>query len=94
MTQRKKKEKLTIDHVLDATKAGSQLRLLVGPGGALGLKLSKEVGLFRLCLLLSRLEKLRLLRQLRDQSVTILGQFAALRLLTAQCGVGFAQLLL
>ena len=79
----RKKRKLTIDHVLSVTEAGSQLRLLVGPDGALDFELSKEVGLLRLRLFLSRLETLRLLRQLRDQSVTLLGQLAALLLLGA-----------
>src|SRR4051812_45294447 len=49
---------------------------------------------FVLRLLLGLLEKLRLLRQLRDQPVTLLGQLVAVRLLGAQCGVGFSQLLL
>ena len=81
LKERKKRE-LVIDHVLHATEAGNQLSLLVGPDEALDLKLSKEVGLFRLRLLLSRLEKPRLLRQLRDQSVTLLGELTALRILS------------
>ena len=93
LKERKKRE-LVIDHVLHATEAGNQLSLLVGPDEALDLKLSKEVGLFRLRLLLSHLETLRLLHQLHDQSVMLLGKFAALCLLDAQHGVGFAQLLL
>ena len=75
-------------------KAGSQHRLLVGPGGAFGRELSKEAGLLVLRLLLGLLEKLRLLRQLRDQPVTLLGQLAAVCLLGTQRGVGFTQLLL
>ena len=70
------------------------MRLLVGPGGALDLELVKEVGLLRLRLPLSRLEGLRLLRELSDQPVSLLGKLAALRLLAPQGGVGFAQLLL
>ena len=70
------------------------MRLLVGPGGALDLELSKEVGLLRLRFPLSRLESLCLLRELSDQSVTLLGQLAALPLLAMQVGVGFTQLLL
>ena len=68
--------------------------LLVGPDGALDLELSEEFGLLRLRLPLSRLESLRLLRELSDQPVTLLGQLATLRFLSAQGGVGFAQLLL
>ena len=62
----KETKKLTIDEVLDLMEAGSQLRLLVGPGGALALKLGQEHSLFLLCLLLRLLEQLLLLRQLRD----------------------------
>ena len=60
------------------------------PRRALDIKLSEEVGLLRLCLLLGHLETLSLLRELRDHTVTLLGQFAALCLLTTQHGVGFA----
>ena len=86
--------KLTIDQVFDAAEAGCHLRLLVGPGRALDLKLGKEVGLLRLHLPLSRLEGLRLLGELSDQPVSLLGHLAALHLLAPQGGVGFTQLLL
>ena len=68
--QETKKNKLTIDQVFDAAEAGSHLRLLVSPGGALDLEHCEEVGLLRLRLLLSRLE---MLCELRDQSVMLLG---------------------
>ena len=63
--------KLTIDQVFNTAEAGSHLRLLVGPGRALDLELSKEIGFLRLCLPLSRLEGLRLLRELSDQSIML-----------------------
>ena len=81
---------LTIDQVFNDAEAGSHLRLFVGPGGALDLELGKEVGLLRLCLPLSHIEGPRLLRELSDQPVTLLGQFAALRLFAAQGCIGFA----
>ena len=75
-------------------EAGSQLRLLVGPGGALALELGEERSLFLLCLLLRLLEQLLLLRQLRSQQITLRGKLAALLPLGAQGGVSLAQLLL
>ena len=89
-----KRGKLTVNHVFNFAEAGSQQSLLISPGGAFGLELSKETGLLVLRLLLGLLEKLRLLRQLRDQPVTLFGQLALVRLLGTQRGVGFAQLLL
>ena len=86
--------KFIIDQVFDAAEAGRHLGFLVGPGGALNLKLGEEVGLFRLRLLLGRLEGLRLFSKLSDQPVPLFGQLATLRLLATQGGVGFAQLLL
>ena len=77
----RKRRKLTINHVFNPAEAGLQQRLLVGPGGAFGLELGEEIGLFHLRLLLSSLEKFRLLRQLRGQPVKFLDQLAALRLL-------------
>ena len=67
---------------------------MVGPGGALDLKLGKKTRLLVLRLLLSLLEKLRLLRQSRDQPVALFGQLATVHLLGMKRGVGFAQLLL
>ena len=86
--------KLPADQVLDVAEAVRRLRLLVGPGGALGSELGQEIGLLRLRIPLGRLESLRLLGELGDQPVPLLGQLAALCLLAAQSGVGFAQLLL
>ena len=62
--------------------------------GALNFEFSEEVSVLCLRLLLGRLESFRLLCKLSDQLVTLLGQLAALSLLAAQGGVGFAQLLL
>ena len=62
--EEEKRGKLTVDHVLNFAEAGGQQSLLVGPGGAFGLELSKETGLFVLRILLCLLEKLRLLHQL------------------------------
>ena len=59
--EEEKRGKLTVNHVFNLAKAGSQHCLLVGPGGAFGLKLNKESGLLFLRLLLGLLEKLRLL---------------------------------
>lgn len=90
----RKRRKLTINHVFNPAKAGSQQRLLIGPSGAFRLELGKKTRLFHLRLLPDLLEKLRLLRQLLDQSVTLLSQLVALCLLVAQRGVGLTQLLL
>ena len=79
--EEEKRGKLTINYVFNLAQAGSQHRLLFGPGRAFGHELGKEAGLLVLRLLLGLLEKLRLLRQLRDQPVTLLGQLALVRLL-------------
>ena len=79
--------------MFDATEAGRHLGLLVGPGGALDLKLGEELGLLSLHLQLGRLKGLRQFSKLSDQPVPLFGQLVALRLLATQ-GVGFAQLLL
>ena len=75
-------------------KAGSQLRLLVGPGGALALELGQESGLLLLGLVLRLLEQLLLLGQLRRQQVALRGKLATLLLLGTPTGIGLAQLLL
>ena len=75
-------------------EAGGQHRLPVSPGGALALELGQECGLPLLGLVLSLLEQLLLLGQLRCQQVTLLGELAALLLLGTPSGVGLAQLLL
>ena len=69
-------------------EAGSQLCLLVGPGGALAFELS----LFLLCLLLRLLEQLPLLCQLSGQQIALCGELAALLPLGTQVGVNFTQL--
>ena len=92
--QETKRIKLTVDQVFNAAEAGCHLGFLVGPGRVLDLKLGEVVGLFRLRLLLGRHEGLHLLSKLSDQPVSLFSQLAALRLLAAQGGVGFAQLLL
>ena len=75
-------------------EAGSQLRLLVGPGGALARELGQEGG-FRLLRLLLRLRKqLSLLCQLSGQQIALRGELAALLLFGVQRGVSVAQLLL
>ena len=86
--------KLTINQVFSTAEACHHLGFLVGPGGALDLKLGEEVGLLRLHLRLGCLEGLRLFSKLSDQLVPLFGQLATLRLLATQGGVGFAQLLL
>ena len=75
-------------------EAGSQLCLLVGLGGALAFELGQESSLSLLCLVLSLLEQLPLLSQLRNQQVALHGKLAALLPLDAQGGVNFTQLLL
>ena len=75
-------------------EAGGQHRLLVGPGGALALKLGHESGLPRLGLVLCLLEQLLLLGQLRRQQVALRGDLATLLLLGTMGGIGLAQLLL
>ena len=75
-------------------EAGGQHCLLVRLGGALAHELGKEGG-FRLLRLPLRLRKqLLLLRQLSGQQIALCGELAALLSFDAQCGVGFAQLLL
>ena len=75
-------------------KAGGQLHLLVGPGGALALELGQESGLLLLGLILRLLEQLLLLGQLRRQQVALRGKLATLLLLGTMGGIGLAQLLL
>ena len=79
---------------LNLMKAGSQLRLFVGPRGAFALELGQERSLFLLCLLLRLLEQLLLLGQLRRQQVTLRGEPATLLLLGTTGSIGLAQLLL
>ena len=75
-------------------EAGGQHRLLVRPGGALTRELGQEGG-FRLFRLPLRLRKqLPLLCQLSGQQIALCGELAALLLLGAQRGFGFAQLML
>ena len=75
-------------------EAGGQHRLLVSPGGALARELGQE-GNFRLFRLPLRLRKqLPLLCQLSGQQIALCGELAALLAFGAECGVGFAQLLL
>ena len=75
-------------------EAGGQHCLFVSPGGALARELGQEGG-FRLFRLLLRLRKqLLLLCQLSGQQIALCGELAALLPFGAQCGVGFAQLLL
>ena len=92
--QRKKTKRLTINDVFDLVEAGGQHRLLVRPGRALTRKLGQEGGfcLFRLPLRLRK--QPTLLCQLSGQQITHCGELAALLPFGAQCGVGFAQLLL
>ena len=75
-------------------EAGGQHCLSVSPGGALARELGQEGG-FRLFRLLLRLRKqLPLLCQLSGQQIALCGELAAFLPFGAQCGVGFAQLLL
>ena len=53
---------------------------------------SKESGLLVLRLILGLLEELLLFRELRNKSVALFSQLAAVHLLGSKRGVGFAQL--